>query len=76
MAARSRQRLSTRRAALLAAREPRRQMRRHRIMRCAGDELTDRPVCAYWPGVRRAGLMRVNGSVVLGQARILVAAGG
>ncbi len=33
-------------------------MRKHRIMRCAGDELTDRPACACWPGVRRAGLPR------------------
>ena len=39
-------------------------------------ELTDPASCTARPGVRRAGLMRVNGSVVLGQTRVLVAAGG
>ena len=40
-----------------------------------------KPLRSEWPGgygpaCARAGLMRVNGSVVLGQTRILVAAGG
>ena len=30
-------------------------MQVHRVLRCAGDELMDRRVCACWPGVRRAG---------------------
>jgi hypothetical protein len=33
-------------------------MRVHRVLRCAGDELINRGVCACWPGVRRAALPR------------------